>query len=73
MTKLRGGSNAVDPAVKKAAMFLLRRGLMSQAEVARMIGVSKMAVSLWCRGIDLEAARAAVVRRIWERATRVRS
>ncbi len=61
-----------DPAAKAAAIRLLERGLITQTEAAQLAGVNRQLVRFWVRDIDLEAAREAVLVRLWQRAVRRR-
>jgi hypothetical protein len=55
---------------RTVALDLLRRGEITMAEAARWAGVSRMAVTKWCRaaGIDAAACRAAHVEKRWHQA-----
>lgn len=59
-----------DDSTKAAALKLLRRGLITQSEAARLAGVSRQLVRYWVRELDTDQAREATLRRIWDRATR---
>ena len=50
-----------------AALALLRKGLVTQSEAAKLVGASKQLVRHWClrRGIDTAAARETYLRRVW--------
>jgi hypothetical protein len=50
-----------------AALALLRKGLVTQSEAAKLTGASKQLVRHWClrRKINTAAAREAYLRRVW--------
>jgi DNA invertase Pin-like site-specific DNA recombinase len=56
-----------DPAAKAAAIALLSKGLASQAEVARLAGVSRQLMRHWAMDIPVEANRNAVLSKVWRR------
>lgn len=49
------------------AITLLRRGLVTQAEAARLAGVTRQHVEYWCRvaAIDPLEARALLIAALW--------
>lgn len=59
-----------DPITRKRALILLRQGVATQAEVARLAGVSRQAVMHWCRseGLDALKLRADRLGREWSKA-----
>ena len=56
--------------IKKAALSLLSRGLVTQSEAARLAGVSRQLMRHWARDISLEQAREAVLLKLWRKALR---
>jgi hypothetical protein len=60
----------VDDSTKAAALRLLRRGLVTQAEAARLAGVSRQLVRHWARDMPIDEAREAALKRLWQRATK---
>lgn len=50
---------------KAAALTLLERGLVSQAEAARLAGVSRQLLRHWAKDIDSDEARDAHLAKIW--------
>ena len=61
-----------DPAARAAALKLLRRGLASQSEVARLAGVSRQLMGHWAQDIPLNDVRNAVLAKLWRRALKRR-
>lgn len=59
-----------DDTTKHAALKLLERGLVTKSEAAKLAGVSRMLMQHWAREIDVEAARGAVLLKLWGRSTR---
>jgi|GEM_PF-5298340 predicted HTH domain antitoxin len=59
-----------DDTTKKAALSLLRRGMVSQSEAARLAGISRQLMRHWAREIDVEAAREQVLAKLWQRVAR---
>jgi predicted DNA-binding protein (UPF0251 family) len=57
---------------KGAALRLLALGLITKAEAASLAGVSRQLVQHWAREIDTEAAREAVLVKLWQRTVRPR-
>ncbi len=64
------GKPTNDDSTKKAALGLLRRGVVSQSEVARLAGVSRQLMRHWARDLDVEAAREVFLAKLWARALR---
>lgn len=56
-----------DPAAKRAARKLLSRGIATQAEVAKLAGVSRQLVRHWAKDIPVQANRDAVLAKVWRR------
>lgn len=54
-----------DPAAKASAIALLTKGLASQAEVARLAGVSRQLVRHWSKDIPIDRNRNAVLAKLW--------
>jgi hypothetical protein len=54
-----------DPSTKAAILKLLRRGVVTVPEAARISGLSRQIVHHWVRGEDLAGARAAYLARLW--------
>ena len=55
---------------RKAALDLLRRGLLAHSEAAELVGVTRQAVAQWCAaaGIDPTAARSLHLAQLFARA-----
>jgi predicted DNA-binding protein (UPF0251 family) len=64
----KGRQMTTDDSTKRAALRLLRRGQVTQSEAARLAGVSRQLMRHWARAIDVDAAREAMVARLWQRA-----
>lgn len=58
-----------DPDARRAALALLRRGLITVPEAAQMAGVSRQLVRHWCQrsGIDWAQIRSAALAKRWRR------
>jgi hypothetical protein len=58
--------------MKTAALELLRNGLATQAEVAKLLDISRQSLAYWVRieGINPAKARQAWLQRAWKRALR---
>lgn len=54
-----------DPPTKAAGIALLTKGLATQAEVARLAGVSRQAVRKWAIGIPIAKVRDSVLAELW--------
>ena len=63
---------AVDDTTKRAAIRLLSRGLATQAEVARLAGVSRQRVAHWAQELPLKDVRNEVLQAMWRKMTRKR-
>lgn len=50
---------------KRAALALLSKGLVTQAEAARLAGVSRQLVRYWSKAIPLDRNREAVLAKLW--------
>lgn len=50
---------------KRAALALLAKGLASQAEVARLAGVSPQLITHWSKEIPIKRNREAVLAKLW--------
>lgn len=61
-----------DPAVKRAAISLLTRGLITKAEAARLAGVTPQAVQKWTKAMPVTKTREAVLAKLWNREIRRR-
>jgi len=57
-----------DDTTKKAVLSLLRRGLVTQSEAARMAGRSRQIVAHWARG--LPDSRPDYLAKLWDRTHR---
>lgn len=57
-----------DPAAKRAARRLLSQGTMTQAEAAKLAGVSRQLMAHWSKDIPARENREAVLARLWRRA-----
>jgi predicted transcriptional regulator len=55
-----------DTTTKKAVLSLLRRGLVTQSEAARLAGRSRQIVAHWAK--DLPDSRAEYLAKAWESA-----
>lgn len=56
---------ASDDTIKRAALKLLTRGLVTQSEAARLAGVSRQLMKHWARDIPIDRNREAVLARLW--------
>lgn len=54
-----------DESAKRAALLLLRRGVVTQAEIPGLAGVSKQTASRWARETDAGVMRDKVLQRLW--------
>lgn len=59
-----------DDTTKRAALKLLRRGLVTQSEAARLAGVSRQLMRHWALEIDTEAAREHFLTALWQKSLR---
>lgn len=59
-----------DEKVRNAALSLLRKGLVTQAEAAELAGVSRQVMNYWAQGINWRKARAATLSKAWRKAFR---
>lgn len=61
-----------EASTKAAALELLRNGLATQAEVARLLGVSRQVLAYWIKieGLDPVGARQAWLQQAWKQALR---
>lgn len=57
---------------KRAALALLRRGLITKSEAARLAGISRQLMGHWAKDIRSEEAREAVLMRLWRSQTKKR-
>jgi len=57
-----------DHAAKRAALKLLARGLVTEAEAARLAGVSRQLVHHWAKDIPVQANRDATLAKLWRSA-----
>ena len=57
-----------DDSTKQAVLKLLRRGMVTVPEAARISGLSRQIVHHWARGEALSEARAAYLARLWAKA-----
>ncbi len=57
-----------DDITKRAALNLLRRGLVTQSEAARLAGISRQLMRYWASDIDCEATRASLITKLWQKA-----
>ena len=57
---------------KAAALELLHKGLATQAEIAKLLGISRQTLAYWVKieGLDPVRARQAWLQRAWKRALR---
>lgn len=62
-----GRQTTNDNTTKAAALKLLRRGLITPPEAARLTGASRQLVRHWIQDISVRQARIALVDRIWRR------
>lgn len=58
-----------DPSTKAAVLKLLRRGLITVPEAAKVSGLSRQILHHWVRGEDLAGAREAYLAKLWRRQT----
>jgi hypothetical protein len=52
---------------RSVALDLLRRGLITKAEAAKLTGESEPVISYLTRGLDCKAARAAHIQTLWQK------
>jgi hypothetical protein len=59
-----------DPDARRAALSLIRRGIITVPEAAELAGVSRQVVHYWCRaaGVVAGQSRSAVLAKAWRRA-----
>lgn len=64
----------IDPDARRAVVTLMRRGVVTLPEAARLAGVSRPVVRYWCKaaGLEVGKARAAVLSKAWHRLITVR-
>jgi hypothetical protein len=55
---------------KRAALKLLRRGLVTQSEAAHLAGASRQLMRYWVLQAEIPDARGAYLERLWRAATR---
>lgn len=62
----------IDDITERAALSLLRRGLVTQSEAAELAGVSRQVVAYWVSrdGIDCAKVRSAHLLKLWRKARR---
>jgi transposase-like protein len=65
-----GKQTTVDDSVKRAALRLLMKGLVTHSEAARLAGVSRQLMRYWGAQIDYEKARNAFISKIWDQELR---
>lgn len=60
----------IDPDARRAVVLLMRRGLVTLPEAARLAGVSRPVVRYWCKvaGIEIGKARNAAITKAWLKA-----
>jgi len=61
-----------ESSTKAAVLKLLARGEIDLFEAAKLSGESRQRIKYWARNIDIEAARAAYLARIWTKAREAR-
>ena len=61
-----------ESSTKAAVLKLLAEGKITKTEAAQLAGVSRQTMNYWTRDIDVEAARAACLARIWTKAREAR-
>ncbi len=59
-----------DDSTKRAALSLLRRGMVTQSEAARLAGISRQLMRHWAGELDAMDAREALLAKLWDRAIR---
>jgi predicted transcriptional regulator len=52
---------------RSVALDLLRRGLITQAEAAKLTGESQPVISYLARGLDCKAARSNQIKSLWQK------
>jgi DNA-binding XRE family transcriptional regulator len=57
-----------DPAAKRAAIDLLRRGLITKSEAAELAGVSRQLIQHWAKDVRVDENRQTVITRLWRKA-----
>ena len=62
-----------DSTKRRAAMVLMQRGQITQAEAGKLAGVSRQAVAQWLAGIRTTRIRDEYLARLWARAIAVQS
>lgn len=60
----------LDPDARRAVVLLMRRGLITLPEAARLAGVSRPVVRYWCTTakIEIGQSRRAVLAKVWRKA-----
>lgn len=56
-----------DPAARKAALSLLSKGLLTQAEAAQLAGVSRQLMRHWAREVPAIRNREALLAKLWRK------
>jgi hypothetical protein len=64
------GQQMTDDHIKRAALSLLSRGLITQSEAARLAGISRQNMRYWARDIDCERARETYLAALWIKKTK---
>ena len=59
-------------AAKAAALYMLKNGLASYQEIAKLSGCSKQVIRIWGGKVDAPKARKQYLQRAWVRAKRSR-
>jgi hypothetical protein len=67
MAKTTDQDTTKDPAAKRAALALLSKGLLTQAEAAKLAGVSRQLMRHWAQEIPAKRNRDAVLTKLWSR------
>lgn len=64
----------LDPEARRAVVVLMRRGLLTVPEAARLAGVTRPVVRYWCKAakIEIGQAREAMLAKAWRRTLRQR-
>lgn len=59
----------LDPDARRAVVTLMRRGVITLPEAARLAGVSRPVVRYWCKAarIEIGQSRAAVLAKAWRK------
>ena len=59
-----------DDIIKRAALSLLARGLVTQSEAARLAGISRQLMRHWAKDIPCDRNRDAYLGKLWAKATK---